>query len=70
MSNDGKAFVKGGVGCLVVFVVLALLAVAVGGSAHLDLAGVVMLLVLGGVLGLIVNRIYQKGKRDAEDDDE
>ena len=58
MTNGGKAFAKGGIGCLVGFVVLA---VAVGGSVHLN---------LGGVLGLIVNWIYQKGRRDAEDDDE
>ncbi|MEO0018450.1 MAG: hypothetical protein RLZZ522_1733 [Verrucomicrobiota bacterium] len=29
----------------------------------------VVLLLLGGVLGLIVNWIYQKGRRDADGDD-
>jgi membrane protease YdiL (CAAX protease family) len=43
--------------------------VALGGSVHLDLGGVVLLLLLGGVLGLIVHWIYQKGRRDAEGDD-
>ena len=69
MTNGGKAFAKGGIGCLVVFVVLAVLAVALGGHAHLDLVGVVMLLLLGGVLGLIVHWIYQKGRRDADGED-
>lgn len=63
---------KGGVGCFLVFVVLALVTLAFGGSVHLDLGGVVLLFVIGGVIGLAVNWIYQKGKRDAdfEDDEE
>jgi membrane protease YdiL (CAAX protease family) len=65
MANEGKAFVKGGLGCLVAFIVLALLAVLLGGSAHMDLGGLILLLVIGGVIGLIVNWIYQKGKNDA-----
>lgn len=64
MANEGKAFVKGGLGCLVVFAVMAMLAVLFGGSAHLDLGGLVILLVIGGVIGLVVNWIYQKGRKD------
>jgi hypothetical protein len=64
MANEGKAFMKGGLGCLVVFAVLAILAVLFGGSAHIDLGGFVILLVIGGLIGLLVNWIYQKGRRD------
>lgn len=64
MANEGKAFVKGGMGCLVAFIVLAVLAVLVGGSAHIDAGGLILLLVIGGVIGLIVNWIYQKGRQD------
>ena len=70
MENNGKAFVKGGLGCFAVFIVLALLALLFGGSAHLDAGGVVILFVIGGVIGLIVNWIYQKGRRDSESQDD
>jgi hypothetical protein len=35
-----------------------------GGSAHIDLGGAIMLFVIGGVIGLIVLAIYNKGKRE------
>lgn len=70
MANAGRAFSKGGIGCLVVFFVLALLAVAFGGTANLDIGGVVILFLVGGVIGLIVNWIYQKGKEDAFSEEE
>ena len=47
------------------FLLLAVFTLAIGGSVYLDLGGVVMLLVIGGVIGLIVNSIYQRGRRDA-----
>jgi hypothetical protein len=70
MEGNGRAFVKGGAGCFVAFLVVALLVVIFGGSAHLDLGGVVILFLIGGIIGLIANWIYQKGKRDAGDDDD
>ena len=70
MENKGSAFLKGGAGCFAIFIALALLALLFGGSAHLDIGGVVMLFVIGGVIGLAVNAIYQKGRRDASDDDD
>lgn len=70
MADEGKAFVKGGVGCFVIFIVLAILAVIFGGNVHADLGGVVILFVIGGVIGLVANWIYQKGKRDAGGDDD
>ncbi len=65
MADNGKAFVKGGVGCFIAFIVLAVIAVAFGGTAHIDLGGVVILFVIGGLIGLVVNAIYRKGKNDA-----
>lgn len=70
MADEGKAFVKGGVGCFVVFIVLAILALIFGGNVRLDLGGVVILFIIGGVIGLVANWIYQKGKKDAGDDDD
>jgi hypothetical protein len=66
-SNSGKAFVKGGAGCLLAFLAFALFAVLTGGEAYLDAGGVVMLIVIGGVIGLIVNAIYQRGRADASE---
>ena len=63
-----KSFVKGGAGCLLAFAVLALLAVLLGGSAHIDIGGAVFLFVIGGALGLIVFAIYSRGRRDADRD--
>jgi hypothetical protein len=65
MSERSKAFVKGGCGCLLIFGAVALLAVVTGGSAYLDLGGGVCLFVVGGLVGLVVLAIYNKGKRDA-----
>lgn len=70
MKNKGSAFIKGGVGCFAAFIVLALLALLFGGSAHLDIGGVIILFLLGGIIGLVVNWIYQKGRHDASDDDQ
>ena len=64
MSDKGTAFLKGGVGCLIAFVVLAVIAVMLGGRAHIDVGGAILLFVIGGVLGLIIFAIYSKGRRD------
>ena len=55
MPEEGKAFAKGGIGCLIVFFVCAFIAVAMGGNAHIDIGGFFFLIIIGGVLGLIVN---------------
>ena len=70
MENKGSSFLKGGAGCFAVFVVLAILAVLFGGSVRLDFGGAVSLFVIGGIIGLVVNWIYQKGRSDASDEDE
>jgi hypothetical protein len=65
MSERSKAFVKGGCGCLLLFAAVAFLALVTGGTAHIDPCGAVILFVLGGLIGLVVLAIYNKGKRDA-----
>ena len=64
MGDNASAFGKGGCGCLIVFAVLAFLAVLCGGTAHIDLGGAIALFVIGGIIGLIINMIYNKGRRD------
>lgn len=63
MGEKGSAFAKGGCGCLVAFAVLALIAVVLGGSAHINLGGAILLFLIGGVIGLVVLAIFNKGKR-------
>jgi len=70
MNNKGSAFLKGGAGCFVVFIVLALLALLMGGSVRMDLGGVVLLFLIGGLIGLAVNWVYQKGRRDSSNEDD
>lgn len=65
MGEKGRAFGKGGCGCLVAFAVLALLAALLGGNVHIDIGGAVLLFVIGGIMGLMVLAIYNKGKHDA-----
>ena len=64
MDEKGEAFFKGGCGCLVAFAVIAIIAVMIGGRAHIDIGGALCLFVGGGLLGLLVLAIYNKGKRD------
>ena len=64
MGEKASAFAKGGCGCLVAFAVFAGIALLLGGSAHIDIGGAVLLFVMGGLLGLLVLWIYNKGKRD------
>ncbi len=63
--NKGRAFVTGGIGCLGAFLVIGLLFVLLGGTMYIDIGGAILLLLIGGVVGLIVNWIYQRGRRDA-----
>lgn len=62
--TGGQAFLKGGCGCLLVFAVTALIAVLFGGRVHADLGGLVLLFLIGGVVGLVVLAIYNRGRRD------
>lgn len=69
MQNKGNAFAKGASGCFIAFLVLALITLVLGGSVNIDFGGAMMLLIIGGIIGLIVNWIYQKGRQDAETED-
>ena len=42
----GKAFAKGGCGCLVAFLVIGILCVAFGGHMHIDPGGAILLFVI------------------------
>lgn len=64
MGEKANAFAAGGCGCLTVFAVFAGLALLVGGRAHINIGGAVLLFVCGGFVGLLVLWIYNKGKRD------
>ena len=66
MAEKGSAFLKGGCGCLVAFVVLGLSCALIGGNVHIDLGGAVMLFVIGGIIGLIVLAVYNKGRDDGD----
>ena len=67
MVDSGKAAAKGSLGCVIAFLAIGILALLFGGTVYIDAGGFVLLLVIGAVLGLIVNGIYQKGKRDGGD---
>ena len=60
--TKGEAFVKGGCGCMVAFLVLGLLAVLVGGHMRIDIGGAIMLFVIGGIGGLVYLWIFNKGR--------
>lgn len=64
-SSAGSAFAKGGGGCLIAFLVIGFLAVAMGGNLHIDMGGAILLFVIGGLMGLVVLAIYNKGRRDS-----
>ena len=64
MGEKAGAFAKGGCGCLIAFAAFALIAVVLGGNAHIDIGGAVLLFIIGGVIGLVALAIYNKGKRD------
>ena len=60
--TSGKAFVKGGCGCLVAFLAIGLFFVMIGGRMHIDIGGALLLFVIGGVGGLIYLWIFNKGR--------
>ncbi len=65
MGNYGKSFIKGGLGCLLGFLALGLSCVLIGGYMHIDIFGAILLFVIGGCIGLIIQAVYQRGRRDA-----
>jgi Na+/melibiose symporter-like transporter len=69
VSKKSDAFVKGGCGCLIAFILVGLLVVLFGGRMHLDIGGAIILFGIGGVVGLVFLAVYAKGKRDRSDDE-
>jgi hypothetical protein len=68
MANKGEAFVKGGCGCLLAFFAIGFSCVLIGGQMHIDPGGAICLFVVGGLIGLAVLAIYNKGRHDVEVD--
>ncbi len=67
MEGNGAAFVKGGCGCLTAFLAVGLLCVLFGGHMNIDPLGAVLLFIIGGVIGLVVLAVYNRGKQNAHD---
>ena len=65
MGEKGEAFLKGGCGCSVAFLAIGFFFVLIGGSMHIDIGGAIMLFVLGGIIGLVILAVYNRGARDA-----
>jgi hypothetical protein len=64
--TKGAAFTKGGCGCLLLFAAVGLIVLLAGGRVRIDPIGALMLFVIGGIIGLIVLAIYNKGRRDGQ----
>jgi hypothetical protein len=69
MGEKSTAFAKGGCGCLVLVVAVGLFLALIGGHFHIDVGGAILLFVIGGIVGLVVLAVYNKGRRDARGDD-
>jgi hypothetical protein len=54
VGGPSRAFVRGGCGCILGFLCVGIVVVALGGSAHADLGGLVLLFLIGGAAGLCV----------------
>ena len=61
----GSAFLKGGCGCLLMFLMIGFVAILIGGRFHVDLGGLIFLFLIGGGFGLFVRWIFLKGQRNA-----
>ena len=64
MGESGGAFLKGGLGCLAVLIVIGVAAVWLGGTVEVSLGGVILLFLVGGLIGLAAWTIYERGRRD------
>ena len=65
-SSRGLAFAKGGVGCIVAFFVIGAIVLLIGGTVYFDAPGLILLFIIGGLIGLVVSWVYQRGRRDAQ----
>lgn len=57
---------KGGLGCLLIFAVTAVVILIAGGEAHADVGGILFIFVIGGIVGLLILSIYKRGWRAAQ----
>lgn len=65
MAERSIYFLKGGFGCLGLFVLMGLLALLVGGSFYLDPGGAVALFCVGGIIGLVYLWAKRRGRAEA-----
>jgi hypothetical protein len=63
METRGSAFVKGGLGCLGLFLAVGLIVLVAGGHVHINVGGAICLFVVGGAIGLGVFFVWRKGYR-------
>jgi len=61
-------FITGGFWALCIVGALALVVLAFGGEVRVNVGGLIFLFCLGGIIGLVVCAIYDKGRRDASAD--
>ena len=66
MPTSGQTFAKGGCGCLLLFFALGFLAVIFGGRAHIDLGGIIILFVIGGIIALTWRAVFGKKENARE----
>ena len=72
MASGGQAFIKGGCGCLLAFLAIGFLCILIGGHMNIDIGGALCLFVFGGIIGLVVLAIYNRGVdegRHTDDED-
>ncbi len=68
MSGSGKAFIRGGIGCLSVFVAIVIsVYLAAGGGFRVNVNGLLGLAMVfflpGGIIGLVIYWIYDLGRQ-------
>jgi hypothetical protein len=64
MADNSNAFVKGGCGCVLAFLVVSFLSVLVGGRVRINLCGVAFVFVIGGLISQALLWVYNKGKEN------
>ena len=63
------AFLRGGLWALAIFGVLAAISLVAGGQAYADIGGILLLFGIGGIIGIVLRAIYNKGRRDESTND-
>src|ERR1043166_7422352 len=63
-TGGGAAFLWGAIITLAVFGIAAALAIGASGSAYATVSGLMFLCLLGGLVGMAVRALYNKGRAD------